>query len=381
MASGRFYFDWDNYRTMVSLLAQQRGDRRGRAIHRAFKYGLPLVAAVHAGFFALDPVVSPALRRTEVRRPVFSIGHARSGTTYQHRLMASDPQFSYLLMYEMFFPSLIEKRILRGLLAVDEQLGGRVRKRIQAAEEKALAETNDMHRTGLFVAEEDEFLLTFSLGSGFWMVLFPYLDRLDFHAVDRWPEEKRRKVMAFYKECVRRQLVLTGKPVHLSKNANFSGRMESLIETFPDARVVIPIRNPYQTVPSLMKMMQTAWRQQGHPEELIRASLRTLADQSYETYEHPLEVLARHPEVRASVLDYRDLVADPGAAMRRVYADLDLDLTPEQEASFAAAGDRGHETAHRYSLEEFGLDKDEIHERLADLFDTYQWDTEGSDVR
>ncbi|KAA1420161.1 sulfotransferase [Nocardioides humilatus] len=381
MARGRFYFDWDNYQTMVGLLARNRDSQRGRRTYRAFKYGVPLVAGVHAACFALDPVVSAKLRRTEVRRPVFSIGHARSGTTYQHRLMTADPQFSYLLMWEMFFPSLIEKRALRLLLAADTRLGGRFQRKVKEMEEQALAETNDMHQTGLFAAEEDEFLLTSSLASGFWMVLFPYVGTLDFHAIDRWPQEKRRRAMEFYRECVRRQLALNDKPLHLSKNANFAGRMETLIQTFPDARIIIPIRNPQQTIPSLLKMMQTAWRQQGHDEELIQGSLRVLAEQSYETYRHPFEVLAAHPEVRATVLDYRDLVADPGAAMRKVYDDLDLDLTPEAVATFDAAGKRGaHETSHRYSLEEFGLESGEIHDRLADLFDHYRWDTEGADA-
>lgn len=381
MASGRFYFDWSNYRAMVKLLAQDQTDARSRRLARAFRVGVPAVAAVHAAFFALDTVLCPSLRRTEVRDPVFSVGHARSGTTYQHRLMTNDPQFSYLLLWEMFFPSLIEKRLLRAALAFDSRLGGRLHRRLSAFDQDAFGDTNDMHKTGLFVAEEDDFLLTFSLSSGFWMVLFPYVGVLDFHAIDSWSPRKRRRMMTFYKECVRRQLALTGKPLHLSKNANFSGRLETLIEVFPDARIIIPLRSPDETIPSLLKMMQTAWRRQGHDEEPIRASLRALADQSYETYEHPLEVLARHPETRATVLDYRDLVASPATAMRRVYADLRLELSADVEAAFEAAGARGHETAHRYSLEEFGLDKHEIHERLAGLFETYGWDQEGSDVR
>ena len=379
MTSGRFYFDWSNYRAMVKLLAIDRR-ARGRRLHRAFRFGVPAIAAVHAVFFALDPILCASLRRTEVRGPVFSVGHARSGTTYQHRLMTNDPQFSYLLLWEMFFPSLIEKRLLRAVLGLDSRLGGRLHRRLSAFDQEAFGDTNDMHKTGIFVAEEDDFLLTFSLSSGFWMVLFPYVGVLDFHAIDSWPDRKRHRAMTFYKECVRRQLALTGKPLHLSKNANFSGRLETLIEIFPDARIIIPLRNPQETIPSLLKMMQTAWRRQGHSEELIRASLRALADQSYETYEHPFQVLARHPEIHATVLDYRELVASPTSAMRSVYRDLGLELSPDLEAVFQAAGVRGHETAHRYSLEEFGLDKHEIHDRLAELFETYGWNHEGSAV-
>lgn len=213
--------------------------------------------------------------------------------------MARDDQFSVVLMYEMFFPpSLLEKRLLRLLFRADEVLfGKRLRHRIDAIEERAFAETNDMHRTGFFTAEEDDFLLTWSLGSGFfWIVLFPpYLGQLDFYHVDRWSERKRRRLMTFYAECVRRQVALNGGRTHLSKNPTFCGRVESLIETFPDAKFIVPMRNPYETIPSLLKMLQTTWQLQGRDERLILESIRILADQSFDSYCHPLDVLARHP--------------------------------------------------------------------------------------
>jgi hypothetical protein len=103
-----------------------------------------------------------------------------------------------------------------------------------------------------------------------------------------------------------------------------------------------------------------------------------LADQSFDSYEHPLEVLAAHPDIRSVVVDYRELVRQPEATMRRIYRELELDLGPVAAEAFrSAAAGGGHESAHRYSLEEFGLDPREIHTRLAALFDQYRWDTEG----
>ena len=63
-----------------------------------------------------------------------------------------------------------------------------------------------MHKTGFFVPEEDDAFLTWSLCSGFWILMFPFMGELDFYYVDQWPERKRRRAMNFYKECVRRQI-------------------------------------------------------------------------------------------------------------------------------------------------------------------------------
>ena len=97
-----------------------------------FLVGVPAIAAIHALCFALDPILFPSMRRTQVTAPTFCIGHARSGTTYLHRLMAADPQFSYAVMYELFLPSLLQKRLMRLLFRVDAAIGKRLRHRLDA---------------------------------------------------------------------------------------------------------------------------------------------------------------------------------------------------------------------------------------------------------
>ena len=377
----RFYFDWSNYRTMLRLLRRDPPASARWKRYFGFLVGVPAIAAIHALCFALDPILFPSLRRTQVTAPTFCIGHARSGTTYLHRLMAADPQFSYPVMYELFLPSLLQKRLMRLLFRVDAATGKRLRRRLDAIEEARFAPTDDMHKTGFFVPEEDDAFLTWSLCSGFWILMFPFMGELDFYYVDQWPERKRRRAMNFYKECVRRQIAANGGGTHLSKNPTFCGRVETLIETFPDARIVVPMRNPYETIPSLLKMLQTEWGLRGRDQRLITKSLRVLADQSIDSYQRPLDVLAKHPEVRSSVVDYRELIGQPVGTMRRIYRELELEVSPQAADAFASAAARGgHESAHRYSLEEFGLDAHEIHARLATLFNEYHWETEGDDA-
>ncbi len=383
MHRSRYFFDWSNYWTMLRLVRRETDAKRRRGQYLTMLVLVPAMAGVNAICFALDPVVFPSLRRTEVRAPVFTVGHARSGTTYLHRLMAADPQFSTVLLWEMFFPSLIQKRLLRLLFRLDARTGSRLRRRIEVAEEAQVGEFRGMHDTGFFKAEEDDFLLTMSCSSGFWIVLFPYMRELDFYSVDTWSDHKRRRMMAFYRECVRRQTHLNGGSVtHLSKNPTFCGRVEALLEAFPDARFVVQVRNPYETIPSLLKMLQVGWRARGRDEEHIRDSLRILADQSFHSYEYPLAFVESHPEVPSIVVEYRDLIADPDGTVQRVYAALDLLQRPTSLNSTRSGPGNEHKSTHEYSLGEFGLSADEIHTHLAPLFERFGWDeTETSHVR
>ena len=50
-------------------------------------------------------------------------------------------------------------------------------------------------------------------------------------------------------------------------------------------------------------------------------------------------------------------------------------MTETYRALLRAQGtrERKHESGHSYSLEEFGLEADEIHTKLADLFERFEW--------
>ena len=377
------YFDFRTYARMFRLALREENPAGRRRLLFMLLVIVPIVATVNTVCFFLDGVFFPGLRTIEVRTPVFIVGHARSGTTLMHRLMSADGErFSYFMLYEMFFPSLLQKKFIRFLAACDRRwLGARIEQRLKAWEDRKFAATQDMHRTGLTAPEEDDFLYAFSCASGFWIVLLPYMGQLDFYYVDERPVSERRRLMRFYTDCVRRQLYLNGaNKIHLSKNPVFSGRVESLIETFPDARLVVLMRNPYETIPSLLKLMQMSWNYRKWDEAQTNRSLRALAEQSFHTYRYPLEVLARHPEVKQAIVDYRELVAEPRRVVQQVYAQLGFPVSSAFDAVLQAEEQRAraHETTHRYSLEEFGLKGDEIRTALADLFERYGWDDDAT---
>jgi hypothetical protein len=376
-----FHFDFGNWLRMVSLAWREESPRARRRYLAVLLAWVPLVASFHAVCFALDVVLFPSLRRTRVRAPVFVIGHARSGTTLVHRLMSRDEgRFSAFMLYELYFPSLLQKKLIRAGARLDDRfLGGRIGRRVRAWEERRYAGMKGVHEMGLTQHEEDDIVLYYSCASGFWITRLPYMADLDFYHVDRWPARRRRRLMRFYRECVRRQLALAGGDrIHLSKNPVFAGRVEALIEAFPDARFVVPLRNPYETIPSLLKLMRRSWRSLRWSEVRQRECLRILAEQSFETYLHPLEVLARHPETPYAVVDYRDAVADPAATIERVYRQLGLPVSEAYRERLRQEGKRAraHAPDHAYSLEEFGLEKDAIRTRLAELFERYQWDAD-----
>ena len=133
---------------------------------------IPLYYGVTAFFYLLDEL-SPSLHRVRIEKPVFVVGHARSGTTLLHRLMVSDAEhFNFFLLYELLFPSLWQKRLLRGIGTIDRVLfRSFFKKKLVAVEDDAFEDARDMHHIGLFIPEEDDFVLTASCVASTWDVL------------------------------------------------------------------------------------------------------------------------------------------------------------------------------------------------------------------
>lgn len=374
-----FYFDFRTYGRMVALARTENDPRTRRRLLLVLLLWVPLAAGFHAVCFFLDGILFPGLWRVRVQEPVFLVGHARSGTTLLHRLMSRDQgRFSSFRLYELYFPSLLQKKLIRLGARIDRALlGGVLERRVRAWEERRYGALRGIHEMGLTKPEEDDLVLYYSCASGFWITKLPYMGELDFYHIDRRPPRARRRLMRFYRECVRRQLYLNGaEKTHLSKNPVFAGRVESLIEAFPDARFVVTMRNPYETIPSLLSLLRGAWRARRWAPERVERCLGVLAEQSFETYRDPLDALARHPEIRCAIVDYRKLKADSAAAVERVYTELGIAMTLAFREALGAERRRSasHVSRHSYSLDDFGLERGEIRRRLADLFERFGWE-------
>ena len=375
----RFLFDFDNYFKMLGLAWNEKVPRARYYYLAVLLIGVPIISTFHAICFFLDWICFPDLKRVEVRAPIFMVGHARSGTTLTHRLLSNDSgRFSSFLLYELYFPSLIQKKAIRALVRFDaEKMRGLLAGQVRAWEEWRYGPMRHMHNMGLTEPEEDDIVLYWSMAAGFWITKMPYMADLDFYDMNSWPAKKRRRYNDFDRECVRRQLYLNGpEKTHLSKNPMYSGRVASLIEAFPDCKIIVNVRNPYDTIPSLLSLMRAGWKQLGWDEEKQAETLNILAEQSWHTYLHPVEALEAHPKTKSAIVDYRELTADPAATIERLYGDLGLPMSEEYREILAGEGKRElkHKTRHSYSLEKFGLEADSIRDHLGPLIDRFGWD-------
>ena len=372
------YFDIQYYwRVLRHVWGLRHWPGRTRTLVRLLLL-VPLEYLFHALCFVLDYVLFPGLWRQQVERPVFIVGHARSGTTLMHRLMSSDGDtFSYFLYWEMFFPSLLQKKCIRGLGYIDKRfLRRRINKRLIAWDDKTFGPYRHMHDMSLWNSEEDQFVMRGAFVTQQWSMDVPMMDVIDIFHVDQMPVRKRRRWMHHYRECIKRQLLLNGgNKIHLSKNPVMSGWVQALIETFPDARIVVMMRDPAQCIPSVLKLVEVTWKGKGWQRPDYQRSLQMLTDVSFESYHNPAQVLARHPGTPKVVVDYRELTTQPRSTVHKVYEALCMPLTESFDAFLEAQEERekSHKTDFRYSIDEYEVSQARIESELSDFYTRYQW--------
>jgi len=282
------------------------------------------------------------------------VGLQRTGTTLTHRLFTADPQRRWLASWEALSPAPLNH--CAGLSASP-------RPRIRAARiaERSLRylapDFFAVHPVDADEAEEDVMLLDHTLLSTVSEAT------LRVPSYSAWLEEQdQRPAYRMMALLLRLLSAQRGTRHWVLKSPHHLEWLEVILELFPDTRVVWTHRDPAVAVPSFCSMVahgRGIFSDSVDPREVGDEWLRKTA----RMVERALEARASHESQFVDVR-YEDLVADPVAEMRRVYAVLGDRFTPDTErrmrAKLAVHPQHKH-GRHRYDPADFGLDTARVH--------------------
>jgi hypothetical protein len=372
------YFDFLYYRKVLSYTwAQTQWPGRNKTLFKLLVL-VPLTTALHALCFALDYVFFPALGRQQVKAPVFIVGHARSGTTLMHRLMAADGErFSYFYYWETFFPALTQRAIIRGIGWMDRTLFHQaIQKRLEAWDEKTFGPTRHIHNQGLWIPEEDQFVMKAAFVTQQWALDLPLMDKIDIFHIEKLTEKRKQRWMRFYKECVKRQLLFNGgTKTHLSKNPLMSGWVNAILETFPDAQIVVMVRDPIQCIPSTLRLVEINWKGKKWRKDQYASAQQALTQISFDSFKLPAQVLAQRPETPHFFVDYRELVSSPKQIVESIYSALEISMS-EEHTDFLTKQEekeKKHSSHYRYNIDDYAVTPAEIETELEEFYQQYHW--------
>ena len=188
-----------------------------------------LLSLMHLLGFLCDELFFRRYRQVVVKTPWFVAGIPRSGTTFLHRVLHEDRQFTSLTMWELLLaPSISERYLYSGLgklLSPAAHLLAGIRKLL-------LREMDKIHQLGLAEPEED-FLLLLWVGHCYLLAFIcpdtDYYWKLAGFSRELHPTTQAR-VLRYYHTCLQKHLCFHGSNLTLlSKNPTYTGMLPAAI--------------------------------------------------------------------------------------------------------------------------------------------------------
>jgi hypothetical protein len=275
-------------------------------------------------------------------RPLFVLGHPRTGTTLLHTLLSlHDEEFGICTTLCAGFPSaFLWFERFKGLLA------------------GMVSETRPMDNMGLSLdtPQEDELAVNvLSAGTSPYMPLAFMTAEPSFRPYFSFkaaPAAARERWVRCFRYFLRKVSLRCGGKRLLLKSPVHTGRVALLLQLFPDAQFVYVHRDPLTVFASACHMADTTYWYTYLARPTDAQVTAFILDQFVTLWDEYKADRALVPKGNLHEVAYADLAADPVGEVRRLYAALGLPgfntLRPRLAAHFGARG-----AAHGYKTNRF----------------------------
>lgn len=335
-----------------------------------------VVCVVLFVFRLIDEVLFFRYRKTKIKHPVFIVSNPRSGTTFTHRLLCMDEErYAHMLMYHTIIPSVTFYKIVALISKLDHKTGRPFRRFFDWVDSWLFKGWQGIHPTGFNQSEEDEGLYIFSLLSVAICLVCPYMQEFGYLTIiDEMPEHTRRNLRKYYRSSIQRFMYAEGRSkTLLNKNVITTGRLQTILDVFPDARIVYLIRDPESAVPSFISMFSAPWKWIAPELEKNSEEYRALGQIAIDLYSYFHSNKNKFDTKNFYVIPYKKLTANPIQAIQDVYTHFGMDMSNTFRGRLNAHlnSSEKYKSEHSYSLEKYGFTKAEIEEKLGKVMEEY----------
>jgi sulfotransferase family protein len=305
----------------------------------------------------------PDIEEQEVEGPVFVIGLPRTGTTALSQLVAADPQFRSLRLWESGAP-----------VPPPETATEHTDPRI-AATEAGLALMNEafplmqtMYHSEATTASECQDLM----GMSFRTVHFDGSARVPSYMAwvtecdMRGTYEYHRRVLHLLQWHCPPRLWHLKTPVHMFA-------LDALLDAYPNARFLWSHRDPAMVIGSVCSLIHYTRSWSSDRDDAAELGPEQTARWS-EGVRRAMDFRARVGDERFADVAFASLQTDPIGALAASYERIGLEFSDRSRAAvarWAGQHEPGSHGSHSYALSDFGIDADAVREKFASYIAAY----------
>ena len=325
-----------------------------------FRDNLGRLAAIVA-----DRAAYPEIADVSIERPVFILGLPRCGTSILHALIGADPQVRTPLQWEVAAPSPPPDA---ATFATDPRADG-FDAYVAANFTGAWADVLKAHPIGARIPQECGMILE---------TAFQGINPTMLFSLPSYYQWYRKADTRFgyqvHKMWLQHLSWKNPRKRWVLKVQEHAYHLPELLSVYPDAVLVQPHRDPVTVMASISRLI-----------EVIRSISFTTIDRAALGQElmhlwHDGQVASMawrkaNPQVKVLDLRFKDIIADPVAAVRQVYTHAVMDFTAETQKAVSdwwVANPSDKHGQHKYELADYGLTRGQVEALYADYIDTYR---------
>lgn len=304
----------------------------------------------------------PEIEDETISAPIIIVGLPRTGTTLLQRALGCDERFYPMLAWESRFPAPI---VEPGAPGPDPRIDIAVRMT------NAMIEANPdllaIHPLSATEPDEEGVLLEHSFQSFF----DSYADIPDYTAWmwenDQTPAYEYLKRLLQFIQWQKRQRGEVADHWVL-KTPHHLRQMQTLLQVFPDARIIQTHRDPLKTIPSIASFAFNMWKLGMQDPDPKRAGQQWSAIWA-RAMKETLQTRGRVGELRFHDIQFSDTLSRPLDVLEGIYRFLRIEFpadTQQRMEGYLEANRREKRPMHEYSLDVYGLSDAQIKRDFAE---------------
>ncbi len=333
-------------------------DGRGRALAQ-FRDNLARLAAIVA-----DRARYPEIAQVKIERPVFILGLPRCGTSILHSLIGADAQVRTPLQWEVAAPSPPPDA---ATFDSDPRADG-FDAYVAANFTGAWADVLKAHPIGARIPQECGMMLE---------TAFQGINPTMLFSLPGYYQWYRQADTSFgyqvHKMWLQHLSWKNPRSRWVLKVQEHAYHLPELFSVYPDAVLVQPHRDPATVMASISRLIEVI--RCISFETIDRAALgQELLHLWHDGQVASMAWRKANPQVKVLDLRFKDIVADPVAAVRQVYSHAGMDFTPaaaQAVSDWWAANPSDKHGQHKYELADYGMTQAEVETVYADYIETY----------
>ena len=309
---------------------------------------------------------NPEILDDQVNVAAVLTGLPRTGSTMLHRMLAAAPKLTGVRWYET-----------QNYVPLEGEVRGNPAPRLEAAKGvlaymlEAIPELMSIHPMDIEQPDEEVIILGQLFSSSMIESTYFVPDYAEWLS-GQDPRKAYDDLIQILQSLQWQDPSRKGKSWVLKTPGHLMG-LQTVLEVFPDAKIVMTHRNPVSTIPSYCSMEASLYKMGST--DISNAEIGSYWMKRLKDWlDNFMAVRANADSDRFIDVNYKSLLTASSQEGMRVLSAAGIPMSSEIKTGmeeWIEANRREHRAAHKYSLQDFGLDEDDIRTKYGDYISQY----------